>query len=269
MSDQIKIYGSNNSKKAKYSVTSKGVYECANAQLTRGATGTPASLSECFKKFPEIEVLAKSLGFLQQVGEEEGPIPEGQQGPGAPIPVYGYTLWTGAKPIEFAEFPTSEDLEKDTLFDDMSYEGQLVKGPTYENFLGEDWLGCLWGSPHAPYSTTCPDIRPNYEAYLKLRLNDATFWNTPKQTPVNRAEFLEAFKSSKKSMVTVAGDFNLKIGQLVYLNVNNASGYPYNNTNSFLTGYYYIIGVKHVLSLGTHETSLTLSQIADLTSVYV
>jgi len=269
MSDQIKIYGSNNSKEAKYSVTSKGVYECANAQLTRGATGTPASISECFKKFPEIEDLAKSLGFLQQVGEEEGPVPEGQQGPGEPIPVYGYTLWTGAKPIEFGEFPTSEDLEKDTLFDDMSYEGQLVKGPTYENFLGEDWLGCLWGSPHAPYSTTCPDIRQNYEAYLKLRLNDATFWNTPKQTPVNRAEFLEAFKSSKKSMVTVAGDFNLKIGQLVYLNVNNASGYPYNNTNSFLTGYYYIIGVKHVLSLGTHETSLTLSQIADLTGVYV
>jgi len=267
MSDQIKIYGSNNGKEAKYSVTSKGVYECANAQLTRGATGTPASLLECFEKFPEIESLAKSLGFLQQIGEEEGAVPEGQQGPGAPIPVYGYTLWTGAKPIKFGEFPTSEDLEKDTLFDDMSYEGQLVKDDVYE--LGDDWMGCLWGSPHAPYSTICPDVRPRYEAYLKLRLNDATFWATPKQTPVNRAEFLEAFKSSRKAMVTVAGDFNLKIGQLVYLNVNNASGFPYNSTNSFLTGYYYIIGVKHVLSLGTHETSLTLSQIAGLVGDYV
>ena len=118
------------------------------------------------------------------------------------------------------------------------------------------------GTPSAPYSCTCPEVRPNYEAYIKHRLNVASFWNTPVETPVKRAEFLDAMQYGRKIDVTIAGDFNLKVGQVVKLRLNGISGYPYSSSNSFLNGLFYIIALKHVVTnSGTHETALSLTTI--------
>jgi len=272
-SKQIKTYGTNFSQSAYFNVNSRDVYDCANSSLTRGVTGIPANLDECFDRFEGIKQLATILGFIGSsgacgsaggcgacgaCGDDSNILCGGSvNGSGK----YGYTLWVGAT------------LPNPSLLDTFTPVDMYLDEPSTEcdqitSKLGLDWLGCLWGTPDAEYSCTCPDIAPNFANYLKLRLNVATFWNTPKATPVLRAEFLDAFKYGQKLDFTVAGDFKLKIGQVVYVNVNAASGYPYSSSQSSLNGYYYIIGVKHVVTQSSHETALSVSRIPPtLTSV--
>jgi hypothetical protein len=244
---QIITYGTNYSQEAFYSPTSRGAYDCANAQIARGITGIPNTLDECFNRFGNVKEIAELLGFITG---SCGPI---NTACGSGSTTYGYTLWTGA---------TTQGLSGAT-FIDMYLNNTAKECSSVVGWLGTGWLGCLWGTPDAPFSCTCPSIGPQFEAYLKHRLNVATFWNTPKNMPVKRAEFLDALKYGQKSDVTVAGDFNLKIGQVVYIRVDGASGYPYQQAESPLNGYYYIIGVKHVVTLNTHETALSLTKIPE------
>jgi hypothetical protein len=250
MAGQIKTAGSNQFQSALYSVLSKDYYECANSSITRGVTNAPSSLDDCFTRFPGVQEIASSIGFYTQTSGSSG----GSGGSGASGS--NYTLWTGAS------VPTVNLLNSftpvDVLLDKPAEECNQVV-----NDLGLDWLGCLWGTPEAPYSCTCPDLGPKYEAYIKHRLNIASFWNTPVETPVKRAEFVDALQYGRKINVTVAGDFNLKVGQVMYVRLNGISGYPYSKDNSVMNGLYYIMGIKHVFtSSGTHETALSLSNIA-------
>lgn len=238
---QIVTYPSNYTQDALYPVASRQSYICANAQITRGVCGAPSTLDECFNKFPGIQGLAIDLGFLLDGGACG----------------YTYSLWTGPTGSVSSAPPVFEPF--DVYLNESSAECTRV----YDQ-LGPNWLGCLWATPDAPYSCTCPDIGPNYAAYIKLRLNVATFWNTPKNTPIKRAEFLDTMKYSSKVDVTVAGDFTLKIGQVVQLKSDGASGYPYSNRQSAMNGYYYIIGIKHVITnSGGHETALSLTRLSE------
>ncbi len=252
MSKQIVTYGSTDSKSAFYAPNSKFAYGCANSTITRGLCGSPDTFAECFDRFPSVKNIAEKIGFIK--GMTSGSA--GSSGPSA----YILDLWKGAtKPASGIEDIFAPI---DLYLDEPQYECEEIVSN-----LGESWLGCLWGTPSAPFSCTCPDLGPDFHAYVKLRLNVATFWNTPKETPIRRAEFLDGLKYGKKMNITVAGDFNLKIGQLVFLNVNAASGYPYYPGQSLLNGHYYIIGVKHVVTnSGTHETALALSQIPQNTT---
>lgn len=243
MPRQIETVGSNYIQESLLAVTSKDAYLCANSSITRGATEAPNTLDECFQKFPSVQDIAYKIGFLSATG------PNG----------FTYSLITG-DPAPKINLTNSNTAYVDLFFNKSSQECISIQSSTV---FGNDWLGCLWGTPNAPFSCICPEIKPKFEAYLKLRLNVATFWFTPKNTPCNRAEFLDAFKYGKKATITVAGDFKLKLGQVVNLVVNASSGYPYADVESDLNGLYYIIGIKHVVTnSGTHETALSLSQIA-------
>jgi hypothetical protein len=257
---QIKTYGTNYSQEAFYAVNAKSTYECSNAYITRGMSMIPASLVECFQSFPSITTIGKNVGFLlpENIPETEDKYkPYGNtffqkinfntQGQN-----YMFYLWTGST-------GGTGDVGVDAFFPETSIECYWIN-----HELGPDWLGCLWGSPSSNFSCKCPEIGEKFESYIKLRLNDATFWNTPKDTPVKRSEFLDAFKYGKKIEATIAGDFKLKLGQVVYFNANYASGYINDpNQTSDLSGLYYITAMKHVVTnSGGHETSLSLSQIA-------
>lgn len=246
MAKQIVIYGTNDSKQAYYPVTSKDGYECANAHITRGTTSAPNTLDECFQKFPGVLDIATAVGFFVNI--------EGSSGSSG---WSGYTLWTGETGITDLNVTKAQDV----YFDSPVEECDQISGSTA---LGLEWLGCLWGTPSAPYSCTCPDIQPKYEAYIKLRLNVASFWATPVETPVKRAEFVDSIRYGKKIDVTIAGDFNIKIGQVVSIRANALSGFPYSPLQSYMNGYYYITGVKHVImNSGTHESALALTQIPE------
>lgn len=230
--NQIITYGTNQSQQAFYSVNSKSAYECANAQITRGATAIPNTLTDCFNKFPAVRDIAEAMGFTLS------------------------NMWNGQATVPSFNTSNPEDL----YFDTSATECTLVN--THPD-LGPEWMGCLWGTPSAPYSCTCPEVRPNYEAYIKHRLNVASFWNTPVETPVKRSEFVDALQYGRKVNVTIAGDFNIKVGQVVNLRLNGISGYPYASSPSVLNGLFYIVSLKHVVTnSGTHETALELSQIA-------
>ena len=168
------------------------------------------------------------------------------------------TLWEGPTGCPPAINRFTSSLPVDIYFDTSNAECDKVNN---DITLGADWLGCLWGTPSAPYSCVCPDVNPRYEAYIKYRLNVASFWNTPVETPVKRSEFVDALQYGRKVNVTVAGDFNLKVGQVMLVRLNGISGYS--KENSVLNGLYYVMGIKHVFTnSGTHETALSLSNIA-------
>lgn len=244
---QIETYASNSPQQSIFGPGSRDVYQCANSSITRGISAPPETLNQCFDEYYSVLKIAQGLGFVTGFTGASG----------ASAATYGYNLWQGAS----TPAKSIEEIFKpiDIYLNDPPNECEEVT-----SILGLDWLGCLWGTPSTAFSCTCPDVGPNYHNYLKLRLNVATFWNTPKSAPVKRQEFLDAIKYGKKADVTVAGDFNLKIGQVVSLNVNAVSGYPYSSTNSVLNEEYYIIGVKHVITnSGGHETYLSLSKIPE------
>ena len=253
---QIKTYGTNYGQEVFYAVNAKSTYECANAYLTRGVCLAPVSLSNCFTQYSSITDIASKVGFL---------LPKNLPDLENEYKAYGNTFFQkidveiGNCAYMFYMWTGSTGGTGDAYFPETSAECFYI-----EQELGPDWLGCLWGSPSSNFSCKCPEIGDKFESYLKLRLNDATFWNTPKDTPVKRAEFLDAFKYGKKIEATIAGDFKIKLGQIIYFNANYMSGYVDDpNTTSDLTGLYYLTSIKHVITnSGTHEMSLSLSQIA-------
>lgn len=246
--NQITIYGTTEAKIAFGGPNSKGAYTCANSSVTRGITPAPSTFQECFEKFPSVQKIAQGLGFITGVcgGGGCGPIK--------------YQFQSAVKEASTPDLSIEQEFRPlDIYFEEPSQECLKIVNT---DGLGSSWLGCLWGTPSAPFSCTCPDLGPNFANYLRLRLNVATFWNTPKNVPVKRAEFLDAIKYGPKATITVPGDFNLKIGQVVELSLNGISGFPYGSARSILNGNYYIVGVKHVVTnTGTHETALTLTQI--------
>lgn len=233
--NQIRTIGATKINYANNTISSKQSYACSNALITRGVTTSPTDLKNCYDRFPQIAEIGGILGVTSS------------------------NLWFGPGPG-----PTAPPLIFDTLLGLTSEECGKVNSLTYG--LGPSWLGCLWGSPMSPFSCTCPSIGENFANYLKLRLNVATFWNTPITAPPLRNEFLDSLTYAKKVNLLVAGDFNLKPGQIIELKVKNLSSYPseLSNVDSILNEKYYILTVKHTITnTGVHETFLTAAVIAE------
>lgn len=230
--NQIKVFPYTIAKSALTPINSRQSYECANSEITRGLTGSPASLQDCYNSFPAVATIGAALGISPS------------------------NLWYGSTGTPA---PKGSLVIRDLLTGITGGECDEVKGT-----LGQDWLGCLWGTPQSPFSCTCPEVGQNYEAYLKHRLNVATFWKTPVKVPVDRKEFLDGLKYLTKIDLTVAGDFNIRPGYVVEVLVDHPTRSPINTGASIFSGLYMVIGVKHILnSGGTHETAITVTQLPD------
>lgn len=232
---QIKTLGSNSPNSSLLPFLSQDSYPCANAQITKGFTAPPPTLQNCFNRFPNIKSVADAIGFS-----------------------FG-TMWLGPG-TGGAEPPKNTVQPMDVLLENPSDECVEVMN---SSDFGKDWLGCLWGSPEASFSCICPDYGPKFEAYMKLRQNVATFWNTRKDTPVKRQEFLDSLQFGPKVEITVPGDFDFKLGSVVYLNASGVSKNPTKEAPSKLNDKYWIVGIKHVVTnSGTHESRLLLTRFA-------
>jgi hypothetical protein len=152
--NQIKTYGTNYSQEALYGLNSRDTYICANSSITRGVTGIPNTLDECFDRFTGIKDIATYLGFLNGVS--------GSSGASGGTKKYNYTLWTGST-------APNPNLTNTFTPVDMYLEKPSVECEEINSQLATSWLGCLWGTPEASLSCTCPDIGPNFVNYLKLR----------------------------------------------------------------------------------------------------
>jgi len=220
---------------------SREEYVCANAHITQGITSAPASLDDCFIKFPKIAEIAKTLGITGSQSLWSFPGTSG--GCGAGGLTYPVDIYLGTASNECMKIESNAE-------------------------LGPDFFGCLWGLPEAPFNCSCPEIGEKFEAYLKLRLNVATFWNTPIDAPVKRKEFLDSITFGRKVTINISGDMSLRCGDMVEVLANNTSGYPYSAGASPINGIYWVLGVKHMFTnTGTHETQLALTNILPSTSV--
>ena len=246
---QKRVIGSNNPNPALLPFSSRDSYLCSNAQITKGITSAPPTLQNCFDRFPFIRTVAENLG------------------------VTSGSLWTGFSNQSSFKVPSSLPSDTtlaglcgpfDVLLDNPSDE--CISVATDKN-LGKDWLGCLWGSPESSFSCICPEYGTKFPSYLKLRQNVATFWNTKKDTPVKRQEFLDAIQYGRKVEITTAGDFSYSLGDVVEINVTAIQKVPDSQQSQSITaslnGKYWVVGIKHVLTnSGNHESRLTLTQMA-------
>lgn len=223
-----KTIGATKTTLASNTVLSRDSYTCANALITRGVTSAPSTLDKCYERFPNVA----EIGYV--LGVEQSNLWPGPGTPPSPVP----TILS-------------------TLIGEDSPECEKI-----QTTLGDTWLGCLWGSPEAPFSCTCPDVGGNFIYYLKYRLNVATFWNTPKSTPPKRSEFLDSIKYAPKIDMVIAGDTSIRPGDIITVKADNISGYPFNTTNSILSDKYYVLTVKNTYTnTGVHETALTATKV--------
>lgn len=221
---QIKTLSATKIQTTEYPGGSRQIYDCSNPYITRGVTSQPSSYEDCVNNSlygEKIDTIVQNLG--------------------------GYPNWAG--PEILSGTPATID---STLVGEPSPECDSITSK-----LGEDWLGCYWAASDSVFSCNCPEVGSKYNDYLKLRLNVATFWNTKVETPLYRREFLDYMQYFPQITLTVSGDFTLKPGQIIKINVDSISGYSTDITNSILSDEYYIISVKHtVLNSGVHETAL-------------
>lgn len=210
-----------------YPGSSRNSYDCANPWITRGVTSQPSTYSACINNSAygsKVAAVVNGLG-------------------GLPNPV-----WNG--PSAISGVPSSID---SVFLAEKSPECDSVGSQ-----LGNDFKGCFWSAPDSFLSCSCPDIGNNYENYLKLRLNVATFWFTPIDTPIQRKKFLDAISYGPKITFTVAGDFTLRPGTIVKVTADNISGYDTSSGTSVLTKKYFVLSVKNTCTnSGTQETTVT------------
>ena len=122
MSRQITTVGSDFRQEAFYPVTSKQVYECANAYITRGTVDIPSSLDDCLNTFKGVKEIATAIGFLKgtsgasgSCGGDAGSCGAGNCGGSGGSGGKNYTLWTGQ-----ASIPKLGYLQVNDLYFDIS-----------------------------------------------------------------------------------------------------------------------------------------------------
>lgn len=231
----IKTIGATEIHLSNTTISSRESYICSNADITRGLTSAPASILECYQRFAGISAYGNAIG------------------------VNINNLWYGPTSGVCAANAGLTGNILDTLLGITSEECKNI-----QNTLGNDWLGCLFGTPMASFSCICPDLGLQYDAFLKFRLNVATFWNTDIRVPPRRSDFLDSLKYSPKITLTIAGDMTIKPGDVIGITVRTLSNYLQITSNSYINELrnFYVLTVKHIITnSGVHETILTVSNI--------
>lgn len=86
-----------------------------------------------------------------------------------------------------------------------------------EEYLGEDYLGCIWIDPNNPCSCNCPEIGEKFGEYLEYTKTYATFWDTPKNTPLVRNALISQFMSQQVT-ISIVPNRNIKVGDIIKIN---------------------------------------------------
>jgi len=87
-----------------------------------------------------------------------------------------------------------------------------------EEVLGAEYLGCVWEDPNSPISCKCPCMGEKFMDYIKYTRTNASFWNTPHNTPLWRAA-QTALLRTQQIVITVSGDLSIRPGDIVNLDV--------------------------------------------------
>lgn len=251
-------------------IAGREFYTCANKGIVNGEVVAKKTLEECIESDAAVLAIAKSLfpelatgsdaQFIASLLALDTYVTPSTAGGMIQAPPLPYTDCTLTNVIDSCTAANGCGLTAGTgptppegfLFDHESYEQYLIR-----QVFDSSWRGCFWIDPQAPYSNGNIDIGQNFINYLKLRLTNATFWNTPEDAPVRRQQFLAS--SNTVLQLNVAGDLGLRPGDIVYINFNAVTRYVTSAVGgeSYITGYYYILRTLNVFTDdGRHETNI-------------
>jgi|2_EtaG_2_1085320.scaffolds.fasta_scaffold00377_5 hypothetical protein len=166
------------------------------------------------------------------------------------------------------EFQTKELAE-----DWIKFNGEMLPRPTEEEMeelnesvsecaligthLGEDWLGCDWKNPDSEISCVCPCINTKFKDYLEYNETYATYWNTPKHTPLYRNMLMRTILS-KKVEILVPGDFLVRPGNIVEI-LEDISHFETKLVGRKHNGKWLVSSVNHmIIGASTHMMTLIL-----------
>jgi len=234
-------------------------YPCANPE-------GPVDNSDCennepFCNCPCQELIPDSEEQINRINQEFAEWEEGLNFVGAEIyrggdiPEDGEGLyqWDDASKVtkeDLAE-PTDEELKE--LLEGIK-ECDLI-----EEFLGEQWLGCLWSDQVNPSSCNCPCVGEQFSEYLEYTRTHATYWDTPKNTGLWRnAQMI--LLNAQKCVIVLDGDFSLQPGKIVSVLASEpVPDKPEGEWDKHrISGRWLIHGIEHVVSPTTHRMFVVL-----------
>ena len=111
-------------------------------------------------------------------------------------------------------------------------EQEIKECALIEQELGEEWLGCVWSDPDNTASCNCPEIGDKFMDYLEYSRTYATFWSTPKKTPLLRNVQMNLLYSQTAVIIVNRND-KIKIGSLVFLEDLNPTNSPIEFKNKY------------------------------------
>jgi hypothetical protein len=127
-----------------------------------------------------------------------------------------------------------------------------------EEVLGESYLGCLWKTPDHPSSCNCPCVGGDFKKYVEYNRTDATYWDTPKTTPLWRNAQMQLINSQKMSVV-LNGDLTLRPGKMITI-ANKLPGSEENADRQKFTGRWLVSDIDHIITAQSHRMNVMLTR---------
>ena len=163
----------------------------------------------------------------------------------------GGWLWGGGDEGGPAEEPTNEQIQE---------ASEKIKECDYiESELGSSYLGCLWNDQSHPSSCDCPCRGENFGKYIEYTRTYATYWDTPKETPLwrNAQMFLI---NSQKAAIVLNGDLTLRPGQLINIQSEMPGSESEETQNRRFGGRWLVTDINHVITGMNHKMLIGLSR---------
>jgi len=163
---------------------------------------------------------------------------------------YEWHWWYGV--VDTETEPTDEQLEEAL---EATKECDNISSE-----LGSDYLGCIWSNPDHPSSCECPCVGDKFNEYLEYTRTYATYWDTPKTTPLWRNAQMFLIQS-QKALVVLNGDLSLRPGQCIRVGAFAApnEGSKADDQKKF-AGRWLVTEIEHIMGSTTHKMIVTLSR---------
>jgi hypothetical protein len=151
------------------------------------------------------------------------------------------------------------DEKEPTYLELYQLYNELKECDLIQEHLGEDYLGCVWIDPNNPCSCNCPEIGKKFAEYLEYTRTYATYWDTPKNTPLLRNALMSQFLSQQVTIGIIPND-NIKIGDMIKLvhtkliTSEEEGAYKDDNPSKRFNGYWIVSEIRHKFTKESVQT---------------
>jgi len=138
---------------------------------------------------------------------------------------------------------------------DTSSGSSADNAPIRLLYKGEQFPSDEGSSGSSGSSTAGSSAGPNFKHYLEYSKTNATFWNTPKETPLYR-KAQTALLTYQRIKIVVNGDFSIKPGNLVAINMPTSE--MFNISETRFHGKWMVYKNEHIITSQKHSMILYL-----------